>query len=102
MILAAAEYFLQSGKTVLGCVNLPLQVIVMSRRIRVSRTPKKAVLFLCLFFGIFGVHRFYLQKFRSGALQLFTLGGLGIWALRDFFKILNGEFTDERGFRIQR
>lgn len=74
----------------------------MSRRIRMSRTSKNRVLFLCLFFGIFGIHRFYVQKFRSGALQLFTLGGLGLWTIRDLFKILSNEFTDERGFRIQR
>jgi len=34
------------------------------------------------------VHRFYLGYFSIGLIQLFTLGGLGIWATVDFFRIL--------------
>lgn len=72
------------------------------RKDYVSRIGKRPVLILCLFFGFLGIHRFYLQKFRSGALQLFTLGGFGLWTLRDLYKIATGQFKDQRGYRIQR
>lgn len=49
---------------------------------------------LCFFFGIFGAHRFYVGKRGTGLLQLFTLGGLGIWAMIDFIMIIVGAFTD--------
>jgi TM2 domain-containing membrane protein YozV len=45
-------------------------------------------LFLCFFFGILGVHRFYLGYTWQGLVQLFTLGGLGIWWLIDFVRII--------------
>ncbi len=68
----------------------------------VSRQHAQPVFFLCLLFGIFGIHRFYLQKFRSGLIQLFTLGGLGLWTMRDLYQIARGNFTDRRGYRIER
>ncbi len=52
---------------------------------------------LCFFFGVFGVHRFYVGKIGTGVLQLVTLGGLGIWALVDFIMIIVGSFTDKQG-----
>ena len=55
---------------------------------------------LCLFLGIVGAHRFYVGKIGTGILQLFTLGGLGIWALIDFIMIIVGAFTDKEGNKI--
>ena len=52
---------------------------------------------LCFFFGVFGVHRFYVGKVGTGILQLLTLGGFGIWALVDFIMIVVGSFTDKQG-----
>lgn len=54
-------------------------------------------LLLCFFFGVFGVHRFYVGKVGTGILQLLTLGGFGIWALIDFIMIVVGSFTDKQG-----
>lgn len=42
---------------------------------------------LWLFFGILGVHQFYLGKNGRGLLYLFTLGVLGIGVLVDLFTI---------------
>jgi TM2 domain-containing membrane protein YozV len=58
-------------------------------------------LILCALFGVLGVHRFYLQKFPTAALQMLTLGGLGIWTLVDLVQIASGNFTDDLGFKIR-
>lgn len=58
-------------------------------------------LLLCFFFGVLGVHRFYVGKIGTGILQLLTLGGLGIWALVDFILIVVGSFTDKDGLPIK-
>ena len=55
---------------------------------------------LCFFFGIFGVHRFYVGKIGTGILHLVTLGALGIWTLIDFIMIIVGAFTDKNGNKI--
>ncbi|MDQ3698545.1 MAG: TM2 domain-containing protein [Gemmatimonadota bacterium] len=67
-----------------------------------SPTEKRIVpaALLCFFFGIFGVHRFYVGKVGTGVLQLFTLGGIGIWAMIDLIMILIGSFRDRDGVRI--
>ncbi len=55
---------------------------------------------LCFFFGVLGIHRFYVGKMGTGIIQLITGGGLGIWALIDFIMIIVGSFTDKGGNRI--
>ena len=55
---------------------------------------------LCLLLGPFGAHRFYVGKIGTGLLQLFTLGGLGIWMLVDLIMLVSGEFKDKDGNRI--
>ena len=55
---------------------------------------------LCFFLGVFGAHRFYVGKVGTGLLQLFTLGGLGIWWLVDMILLVSGEFRDKDGNRI--
>lgn len=58
-------------------------------------------LLLCIFFGYLGVHRFYAGKIGTGLIQLFTIGGFGIWWLIDLILILVGEFRDAQGARIK-
>lgn len=57
-------------------------------------------LLLCLFLGGIGVHRFYVGKIGTGILQLFTLGGCGIWIFIDLIMVLTGSFTDKNGYAI--
>ena len=54
---------------------------------------------LALFLGWLGAHRFYLNSPKR-FLMLFTLGGLGIWALIDCVIILCGKFKDGDGVAI--
>ena len=42
---------------------------------------------LWFFLGVFSAHRFYLGKTGTALLQMFTLGGLGVWLLIDVFLI---------------
>lgn len=66
----------------------------------VSEKRRIVAFLLCWFFGIFGVHRFYVGKVGTGILQLLTVGGLGIWALIDWIVILVGGFTDSDGKKV--
>ncbi len=52
---------------------------------------------LCWFLGLFGVHRFYVGKWKTGLIQFFTLGGLLIWALIDLVRLLTNSFRDSEG-----
>ena len=55
---------------------------------------------LAFIFGVFGAHRFYVGKIGTAFLQLFTFGGLGIWAVIDWVLILCKAFRDKKGRRI--
>ena len=48
---------------------------------------------LLTFLGMFGVHRFYLGKWGTGLLYLFTLGLLGLGVLYDYWT-LNGQVSE--------
>jgi hypothetical protein len=61
-----------------------------------SRRLLPAVI-LCGFFGVFGVHRFYMGKIGTGILQLLTAGGLGIWWMIDLIMLVIGRFRDKDG-----
>jgi TM2 domain-containing membrane protein YozV len=43
--------------------------------------------FLLTFFGIFGIHRFYLEKWITGIIYLLTGGLLGLGLLYDFWTL---------------
>ena len=45
---------------------------------------------LSFFVGSLGIDRFYLGCIGTGILKLLTAGGLGVWTLIDFVRILAG------------
>ena len=49
------------------------------------------------FLGCFGIHRFYTGSIPIGLVQLFTMGGCGIWAYIDFIMICFGMYKDGQG-----
>lgn len=57
---------------------------------------------LCFFLGNLGVHRFYLGKIGTGILMLITLGGLGIWTIIDFVRLIVGSLKDKNGLALRR
>ena len=59
-------------------------------------------LLLCLLFGIFGFHRFYVGKIASGLFFLLTCGWLGLGWLIDVISILTGSFRDRDGLPLVR
>lgn len=62
-----------------------------------SNKSKIATLLLCVFFGYFGLHRFYVGKNKSAILYIFTFGLFGIGWIADFVNIANNLFTDSAG-----
>lgn len=75
---------------------------VMQPAARALDSDKKVlpVFLLAMLLGPFGAHRFYVGKTGTALLQLFTLGGLGLWTLYDIVLIVTGNFRDKEGERI--
>ena len=57
-----------------------------------SQTLGRAILL-----GFLGIHRFYVGKYGTGLLMLFTFGCLGVWQLIDIVMICTKNFKDAEG-----
>ncbi len=66
-----------------------------------SKKKRLTALWLCLFLGPLGAHRFYVGRYISGFLMLLSLGGAGIWMILDLIRIIFGRFKDEDGLRVK-
>ncbi len=69
-------------------------------RPKISTRKILPALLLCLIFGVFGTHRFYVGKVGTGMLQMLTLGGLGVWVLYDTVMIIMRRFSDNTGAKL--
>jgi len=65
-----------------------------SPREPISKRSRGVALGLCAFGGIFGLHRFYVEKPKTAIAMLFTAGGCFIWWLYDLVLLAAGEFRD--------
>ena len=52
---------------------------------------------VCIFFGMFGFHRFYTGYKFIGFVQLFTLGGALVWWLIDILSMCFNRYRDKYG-----
>lgn len=71
----------------------------------IQNSSKKSwitTLILAIFFGYFGIHRFYVGKGKSGCLYFFTMGLCGLGWFVDIALILMNQFSDGSGALIQR
>jgi TM2 domain-containing membrane protein YozV/ribosomal protein L40E len=83
------------------CTKCGAKLGVKTLETNVSEKSRLATTLLAWFLGQFGAHRFYLGKIGTGLLMLFTLGGLGIWALIDFIFAVCGAMKDKEGKLIK-
>ena len=60
----------------------------------ISKRSRGVALLLSMFGGVFGLHRFYVDKPRTAIAMILTFGGCGIWYLYDLVLIAAGEFRD--------
>lgn len=62
-----------------------------------SDKSKRAAFWICLLFGAFGLHYFYVGRIGRGLIALFTVNFFGLGWILDLLKILNGKFKDNTG-----
>lgn len=62
-----------------------------------SNKSRCKALLLCIFFGMFGVHYFYVGRIGRGVLALFTANFCMFGWFIDIFSILLGRFRDQYG-----
>ena len=67
-----------------------------------SDKSKVIALILCLFFGAWGLHYFYVGRIGMGILYIFTIGFWGIGIIVDIIRILVGSFRDSQFLSTRR
>ncbi len=79
-----------------------VQTVYVDRAPAVSDRSWGVALLLCLLFGVFGFHRFYVGKIGTGLCYLLTGSWLGIGWLIDVISLLTGNFSDSNGLPLAR
>jgi len=69
----------------------PVEVVYRSA---VSEKSRTIALLLCIFLGMFGIHRIYVGRIGTGILYFFTLGIFGIGWIFDILMLLFGSMKD--------
>lgn len=68
----------------------------------ISKRSRGVAVALGFLGGVFGLHRFYVGKFKTGLLMIVTIGGFGLWWLYDMVLLAAGEFRDARDLPLRR
>ncbi len=71
--------------------------------ININTGPRKSrmtTLLLCIFLGVFGIHRFYVGKVGTGLIYFFSGGLFGIGWVIDIIFLILGIFTDKYGQKL--
>lgn len=68
---------------------------------QVSKRSRGVALGLSVLGGVFGLHRFYVEKPTSAIAMICTLGGFGIWWLYDVVLLAAGEFRDSQDLPLR-
>jgi len=78
-------------------VHKALKAEKINQNPAIKKDEKSQVLafILCLFFGLLGIHRFYLGYNSIGTIMFFTLGCCGVLTLIDLVRILTGDLKAE-------
>jgi TM2 domain-containing membrane protein YozV len=94
-------YFFTLGLLLIGWIVDLFLIPSMDReadlRFRAGRYDYNVAWILLTFLGVFGIHRFYMDKWFTGILYLLTGGLFAIgyiydyWTLNDQLSVLNGE-----------
>jgi hypothetical protein len=72
-----------------------------AREPEVSKRSRGVALGLCFFGGMFGLHRFYLEKPKTAVAMLLTFGGFGVWYLYDLVLTAAGEMRDSEELPVR-
>ena len=67
-----------------------------------SDKSRGVALALACVLGLFGGHRFYVDKTGTGLVMALTLGGLGLWWIYDLILVASGSFRDAQGRLVRR
>ena len=67
-----------------------------------SKRSRGLALGLGMLGGMFGLHRFYVGKIKTGIAMICTAGGCGIWWLYDVVLLAAGEFRDADDLPLRR
>ncbi len=65
-----------------------------------KEVKKITLLIVSIFLGSLGVDHFMTGKTKTGIIKLITCGGLGIWTIIDWVKIITGKFECGAGYTI--
>ncbi|MCP5325485.1 MAG: TM2 domain-containing protein [Oceanospirillaceae bacterium] len=87
-------------ETALACPKCGAQQGINSGSININGSNGMLILLLCIFFGMFGLHRFATGKIGTGILMLITFGGFTIWWLIDTIMIITGNYSDKSGKKV--
>ncbi|MCB2294604.1 NINE protein [Clostridium algoriphilum] len=87
------------------CKNCGTNLLIQCNMTETSNISEKnslVALFLCIFLGAIGIHRFYVGKIGTGILMMLTFGGFGIWVVVDLILIVTNLFTDVNGLKLNK